>query len=128
MRIDGTGSPPPILPAASAPPPAPANAQTSITSLVNEALLQQQQGGGGGHHGGGHGVKKAGYEAIDDIAARASLNVKRAEKSVLERQREIERMRAEQAAKDAAVGEREDGGEQQHAGADGEDAEDEAAG
>jgi hypothetical protein len=109
---------PPIVPGltpAATPPAAASGAQPSVTSLVNLALQQQEQAGGhgGGGHGGGH-AKKAGYEAIDDIAARASLNLKRSERSILERQREIDKLREEMAAEDGAVHEREQS-EQQHA-------------
>jgi hypothetical protein len=108
MRIDGVGGHPPLVPGAGSPPAAasPASA-TSLTSLVNQQLLQQEQkGGGGGGHGGGHGVKKPGLEAIDDIASRASLNIKRNERTVRARMREIEDLKDELAAEDREVGER----------------------
>ncbi len=52
--------------------------------------------------------RKAGLEAIDDIAARAALNVERG-KSVPARRREIEQMQAEMVAEDEAVGEKDAG-------------------
>jgi hypothetical protein len=108
MRIDGVGGHLPLVPGAGSPPAAasPASA-TSLTSLVTQQLLQQEQkGGGGGGHGGGHGVKKPGLEAIDDIASRASLNIKRNERTVRARMQEIEDLTDELAAEDQEVGER----------------------
>jgi hypothetical protein len=113
MRIDGVGSPPPIVPGTSGPvAPASAASAPSLTSLVNALLLQQEQkGGGGGGHGGGHGVKKAALDAIDDIASRAALNIKQNERSVRARMQEIEQLKDELAAEDAQVGERQPNGE-----------------
>jgi len=110
MRIDGVGGHLPLVPgagASAAPAASPASA-TSLTALVNQQLLQQEQkgGGGGGGHGGGHGVKKPGLDAIDDIASRASLNIKRNERTVRARMQEIEDLNDELAAEDQAVGER----------------------
>jgi len=117
MRIDGLGPQLPIQPLNPPPPPAPAAGQsaTSVTSLVNQAILQQEQtgggGGGGGHGHGGGGGKKGAMEAIDDIAARATLNVEQRERSVLDRMREIERLKAQMAAQNEQVGEKSGDGE-----------------
>ena len=120
MRIDGTGSP--ILPAVT---PAITPAQTANTQAFNTsanaaalALQEEEQklhGGGGGGGGGGHhgGAKKAALESIDDIAARASLNIEQRKKTMLDRQRDIERMQAEMAADDQQVGEKDGGSEHQ---------------
>jgi hypothetical protein len=116
MRIDGVGSPAPLVPGASGPvAPASAANAPSLTSLVNQTLVQQEQqkGGGGGGHGGGHGVKKAALDAIDDIASRASLNIKRNDRSVRARMQEIEELKDELAAEDAQVGERQPNGERE---------------
>jgi hypothetical protein len=109
MRIDGVGAHLPLVPGSGSPAAAsPATSATSLTALVNQTLLQQEQkgGGGGGGHGGGHGAKKPGLEAIDDIASRASLNIKRNERTVRARMQEIEDLADELAAEDQAVGER----------------------
>jgi hypothetical protein len=128
MRIDGVGSPPPLVPGASGPgAPASAANAPSLTSLVNQQLLQQEQqgGGGGGGHGGGHGVKKLALDAIDDIASRASLNIKRNERSVRARMQEIEELTDELAAEeDAQVGERQPNGERESADGDESEASD----
>jgi len=117
MRIDGAGAPPPIVPGSLGPAAAPAGAPGSaqqITSLVNQALIQEEQKGGGGGHGGGHrGAKNVALEAIDDIASRASLNIRHNEKSTLARMREIEKMQAELAAKNETIGEKESGEREQ---------------
>jgi uncharacterized protein YaiL (DUF2058 family) len=119
VRIDGLGLP--IIPAIT---PANTPAQTANTQAFNASAnaaalaLQEQElllhggggGGGGGHHGG---VKKAALESIDDIAARASLNIERRKKTMLDRQRDIERMQAEMAADGQQVGEKDGGSEDQ---------------
>jgi hypothetical protein len=124
VRIDGAGTPNvPSAPAAAPRPAAPdsgfaANVQTTnanAASVSAAALALQQQelqkGGGGGGHGGGH-AKKA-LESIDDIAARNSLNIEQRKKTMLDRQAEIERLKAELAGADDDLdendGERGDG-------------------
>ena len=107
MRIDGVGGSP-ILPGSLGPaaPAAAPNSAQQITSLVNQALIQEEQkGGGGGGHGGGHGSKKVALDAIDDIAARSTLNIQQ-NKTMLARMREIEKMQAELAAENENVGEK----------------------
>jgi len=126
MRIDGAGALPPIVPGSLGPVAAPAGVPGSaqqITSLVNQALIQEEQKGGGGHGGGQGGAKKVALDAIDDIASRASLNIRHNEKSMLARMREIEKMQAELAAKNETIGEKESGEREQ---ADDETADDEA--
>jgi hypothetical protein len=121
VRIDGFTSPNiPIAPPAQ---PAVAPAQTFTaqqTSAQQAALLALQLeeqkgggGGGGGGHGGGHGAKKVALETIDDIAARASLNIESRKKTMLDRMNDIDRMKAELAAQDALVGEKDPDAEQQ---------------
>jgi hypothetical protein len=119
VRIDGFGSP--ILPAVT---PAITPAQTANTQAFNTTAnaaalaLQEEElklhggggGGGGGHHGG---AKKAALESIDDIAARASLNIEQRKKTMLDRQRDIEQMKAEMTADDQQVGEKDGGSEDQ---------------
>jgi hypothetical protein len=120
VRIEGPGSSP-ILPAVT---PAITPAQSANTQAFNASAnaaalaLQEEElklhggggGGGGGHHGG---AKKAALESIDDIAARASLNIEQRKKTMLDRQRDIERMKAEMAAGDQQVGEKDGGSEDQ---------------
>jgi len=120
VRIDGFSSPNiPIAPAAQ-PAVAPAQTFTSQQTSAQQAALlalqleeQKGGGGGGGGHGGGHGAKKVALETIDDIAARASLNIESRKKTMLDRMNDIERMKAELAAQDALVGEKDPDAEQQ---------------
>jgi hypothetical protein len=106
VRIDGLGAPNvPYVPAAIAP----AGASQSYNATANaaaQALQIEEQKGGGGGHGGGHGVKKMALDTIDDIAARASLNIEQRKKTMLDRMRDIEKMKAEMAADDEHVGEK----------------------
>jgi hypothetical protein len=99
--------------------PAAAPAQTANTQSFNtaataaaQAIEQEQQKGGGGGGGHGHAVKKP-LDSIDDIAARASLNIEQRKKTMLDRMRDIERMKTEMAAEDQAVGEKEGGSGEQ---------------
>jgi hypothetical protein len=113
VRIDGLGLP--IIPAITTAntPAQTANTQAFNASANAAALALQEQElllHGGGHHGG---VKKAALESIDDIAARASLNIEQRKKTMLDRQRDIERMQAEMAADGQQVGEKDGGSEDQ---------------
>lgn len=104
MRIDGLGAPnvpfaAPIAPAANTP------SFNATANAAAQALQIEEQKGGGGGHGGGH-AKKAALDPIDDIAARASLNIEQRKKTMLDRMRDIERLKAELAADDEHVGER----------------------
>ena len=109
MRIDGMGPPAPLPPGASGPAAQPASAAgPSLPSLVAQSLLQQEQkGGGGGGHAGGHGAKKIALDAIDDIASRASLNIRRTARKGGLTYDEIEALKEELAAENGRVGERE---------------------
>jgi hypothetical protein len=106
VRIDGLGTP--NLPIAPLTGPAQApNTQFNTTAqAAAQALQQEEQKGGGGGHGGGHGVKKP-IDTIDEIAARASLNIAQRQKTMLERQAEIDRMKAAMAEEDQQVGDKE---------------------
>ena len=121
MRIDRTTSSP-LAPAAAAP-AAPAAApqsgtQQSFNSSANAAALalqlEEEKAGGGGGGGGKHHATKTAISSIDDIAARNSLNIEVRKKSMLERQEEIERLKAEMEAKNQQVGEKEPGSDGQH--------------
>ena len=110
MRIDGLGTPNlPLAPAPAA--PAAANAQPFSTSpsaaAAAQALQLEEEKSGGG--GGGHGGKKSALNTIDEIAAQASLNIEERKKTMLDRMREIEKMKAEMAAADQQVGEKQPG-------------------
>ena len=111
MRIDGLGAPNvPYVPAAIAP-AGPSQSFNATANAAAQALQIEEQKGGGGGHGGGHGVKKMALETIDDIAARASLNIEQRKKTMLDRMRDIEKMKAEMAADDDEVGDKEPGAE-----------------
>jgi hypothetical protein len=125
VRIDGLGTPNlPLSPLTGAPA---ANqgvnaAGTTAAQAIQQAIQQEEQkGGGGGRHGGGHGAKNVALDAIDDIAARASLNIER-QKTMMDRMREIEKMKAEMAAEDEVVGEKQSGEREEHEAADDDDA------
>jgi hypothetical protein len=128
VRIDGLGTPNlPLAPAPAA--PAAANAQPFGTSASAAAAaqalqLQEEKSGGGG---GGHGAKKSALNTIDEIAARASLNIEARKKTMLDRMREIEKMKAEMAAKDERVGEKEPGPDDRPDGGDSEPEDDDPA-
>jgi hypothetical protein len=93
-------------------PAAPASGAQSFSSNANAAelalQLEEERAGGGGGGGGHHPAKKA-LASIDDIAARNSLNIEDRKKTMLDRQREIDRMKAELAEADQPVGEKEPG-------------------
>ena len=122
MRIDGLGTPNlPIAPAAAA---AAAPSQTFNANAAAAALAlqqEQQKGGGGGGHGGGHGAKNV-IDAIEDIAARNSLNIEQRKKTMVDRQREIEALKLALAAEGETIGEKDgrSGDEQQDARGDDE--------
>jgi hypothetical protein len=120
MRIDGAGATPwlpnPTGARPAGPPPPASGPAVTATSAANQAqqsvmaqALQQaeQQKGGGG--GGGHGHSKTNLKAIEDVAARATLNIETREKTPAERFAEIERMKALQKAAGERVGEKRDG-------------------
>ena len=125
MRIDGLGTPNlPIAPAAAAA-AAPSQAFNANASAAALALQQEEQkGGGGGGHGGGHGAKKV-IDAIDDIAARNSLNIEQRKKTMLDRQREIEKLKLALAAEGETIGEKDgEPRDEQHDARDDADSED----
>jgi hypothetical protein len=107
VRIDGLGTP--NLPLAPAPVAATVpSGQTTAAQAIQQALQEEEQKGGGG--GGGHGhAKKVALDSIDDIAARASLNIEARKKSMLDRLRDIEKLKEEMALADQAVGEKQPG-------------------
>jgi hypothetical protein len=107
VRIDGLGTPNlPIAPATAAGRAASAPPINTALAAAAQALQQEEQKGGGGG-GGGHGhAKKAALDSIDQIAARASLNIEERKRTMLERMREIEKLKAELAAEAEKVGEK----------------------
>lgn len=63
-------------------------------------------------------MKKA-FDSIDDIAARNSLNIESRKKTMLDRMREIKQLKAEMAAADEQVGEKDpDAGDDEDADGD----------
>ena len=111
MRIDGFGTPNLPLAPASIATPAPSG-QTTAAQAIQQALLEEEHkgGGGGGSGGGGHGhTKKVALDSIDEIAARASLNIEARKKTMLDRLRDIEKLKEEMALADQAVGEKQPG-------------------
>jgi hypothetical protein len=110
VRIDGLGTPNlPIAPASGSGAIANAQPQTTAAQAIQQALQQEEQKGGGGGGHGGHGVKKGALDSIDEIAARASLNIEDRKKSMLDRMRDIEKLKEEMALADQEVGEKEPG-------------------
>lgn len=130
MRIDGLGTPNvgPISGGA-AHTAGTSNTQSFNASAAALALqLEEQKGGGGGGHGGGH-AKKTAMSSIEDIAARESLNIAQRKKSMLDRMRDIEKLKEAMAAEAEKVGEKKADGEEAEAdrdreGEDGHSAED----
>jgi len=119
MQISGLGGFPLWLPGGPvAAPAAPAPAAPPFAQLLPAAQLQQQNvaalallqseehGGGGGGHG-----KKLNLKAIEDLAARASLQIEPRQKTPAERQAEIERLKQMQLAAAQQVGEKQPNGE-----------------
>ncbi len=106
MHIDGLGAvsityvPTPVAP------PAGSASFTAAQTAAAQALEEEEKKGGGG--GGGHSsARKAALESIDDIAARASLNIEHRRRTTLDRMRDIELLKAELAGEDEHVGEKE---------------------
>ena len=102
VRIDGLGStglPPAVLPGGSNPQPQTVN-NSAMLLAIEEAEKKGGGGGGGGH--GGHAAKKSSPSSIDEIAARASLNIEARKKTVADRMKEIEQLKAEMAEADDA--------------------------
>jgi hypothetical protein len=100
VRIDGLGSPglpPAVLPGGNAAP----QPQTVNNNAMLLAIEQEEKKGGGGGGGGhaGH-AKKSTMSTIDEIAARASLNIETRKKTVADRMKEIEQLKAEMAEAD----------------------------
>jgi hypothetical protein len=103
VRIDGLGSPglpPAVLPGGTGPQPQTVN-NSAMLLAIEEA---EKKGGGGGGGGGGHAhdAKKSTLSSIDEIAARASLNIETRKKTVADRMKEIEQLKAEMAEADDA--------------------------
>jgi hypothetical protein len=117
VRIDGLGSPglpPAVLPGGNAAP----QPQTVNNNAMLLAIEQEEKKGGGGGGGGGHAghAKKSTMSTIDEIAARASLNIETRKKTVADRMKEIEQLKAEMAEAD----ESDDAGDDAAAGDDSE--------
>ena len=101
MQIDGLGSP--GLPRAiSAGSGAAAQTPSDKAALLLAIQQEEQKGGGGGGGHAAHGIKKTALDTIDQIAARASLNIESRKKTVADRMKEIEQLKAEMAESDDA--------------------------